>query len=102
MPKWKPRHRPGSTCRAGARGTSSGLQVMRLEPRAVGAAETQSVRKIVLQITIFGTDGVEGGGEERGVHRSQYLPDILGQIVAGGGITPVVAVGQQIVFRNHI
>src|SRR6266481_7768518 len=80
----------------------SAIQIAGFEPRAFACTETQPVAEIVFEIAVVGADGIERGGEKRCFDPRQHLLDLLRKIGAGGGVAAVEAVGEQIVFRDHV
>src|ERR1700722_12006576 len=102
MPKWKPRPEDLISSPRELARPRSDFEVARLECRPFAASKPKPIGKIGFEVTIIGADGLESGGEERGLHRAQHLPDIIGKVVAGGGIAPVKSVGEQIILGDHV
>src|SRR5690349_12511046 len=80
----------------------STFQIELPQPASLGISDPKAIPQIPVEAAIAGIDGLEGRSQERRLHRSEHLPNLVRQIAADGGIAAVEAVGQQIVFRNHL
>src|SRR5262245_50412252 len=80
----------------------SAFQIALPQAFTLGRADAESIAQIVVEAAIAGIDGFERGSQERGLHGSEHLPHVIGQVAADGWIAAIEAVGQQIVFRDHV